>query len=113
MAIRNAWPQNITLCFFDSNLVYVFVQLYGKSCPFEVFIYSRNMVIVALYVHRQPYRIHTLVFHENQQVQLLSDADDFDTVDSGPGGNTDWVRDCIGFHIQLRSRMDVPWTCVA
>ena len=47
-----------------------------------------------------------MMFHEKQEVQLLSDADDFDTVDSGPGGNTDWVRDCIGFYIQLRYRMD-------
>ena len=47
-----------------------------------------------------------MMFHENQQVQLLSDADDFGTVDSGPGGNTDWVQDCIRFHIQLRYRMD-------
>ena len=47
-----------------------------------------------------------MMFHENQQVQLLSDADDFDTVDSGPGGNTDWVRDCTRFHIELRYRMD-------
>ena len=39
-------------------------------------------------------------------MQLLLDADDFVTVDSGPGGNTDWVRDCTRFHIELRYRMD-------
>ena len=47
-----------------------------------------------------------MMFHQNQQVQLLSDADDFDTVDSGPGGNTDWVRDCPRFYVELRYRMN-------
>ena len=46
------------------------------------------------------------MFHANQQVQLLSDAADFDTVDSGPGGHTNWVQDCRRFNIQVRYKMD-------
>ena len=64
------------------------------------------MEVPAFYIHRQPLRIHTMMFHENQQVQLLSDAEDFVTVDSGPGGNTDCVRYCTRFHMELRYRMD-------
>ena len=59
----------------------------------------------ALYLHRQPWRVHTIVFHANQQVQLLSEVNDFATVDSGRGGNTNWVRDCSEFHILFRFRM--------
>ena len=47
-----------------------------------------------------------MMFRENQQVQLLSDAEDFVTVDSEPGGNTDCVRYCTRFHMELRYRMD-------
>ena len=60
----------------------------------------------AFYLHRQPWRVHTIVFHANQQVQLLSEVSDFATVDTGQGGNTNWVRDCSDFYIQFRSRMD-------
>ena len=39
-------------------------------------------------------------------MRLLSDADDFDTVDSGPGGYTSWVQDCPDFFMEFRYRMD-------
>ena len=64
------------------------------------------MEVAAFYIHRQSLRIHTIIFYANRQVRLLSDADDFDTVDSGPGGYTSWVPDCTSFFIEFRYRMD-------
>ena len=64
------------------------------------------MEVAPLYIHRQALRIHTIIFYANRQVRLLSDAEDFDTVDSGPGGCTSWVQDCPRFFIEFRYRMD-------
>ena len=47
-----------------------------------------------------------MMFRENQQVQLFSDAEDFVTVDSEPDGNTDCGWYCTRFHMELRYRMD-------